>query len=322
MRILVFEYFNSGAPRDLPAPGLLQEGALIRDAVLADLQLLDDIQISLVHDPRLAVPESSADIKTFADDADFAAQLSDWLDAADMFLPIAPETDGILKHLCRTCESRNKPLLNSSAVAVDIAGSKSKTIQTLRAVNVACVPTVIHTQTIPFEGDVVIKPDDGVGCENATILQAKDVGVQTPKMGYIAQPYLSGQAASMNLLCFNGEACLLSANVQEMARYGQALRLRACGVNMLDCDRRALECLAQNIAAAIPGLSAYVGVDFLVCDNKFLVLEINPRLTSSYIGLHRSIGVNPAGLMIESLKKQSLPRNLTLERHPVRVPIL
>ncbi|MEE9396862.1 MAG: ATP-grasp domain-containing protein, partial [Methylococcales bacterium] len=52
--------------------------------------------------------------------------------------------------------------------------------------------------------------------------------------------------------------------------------------------------LANGVAATFPGLWGYVGVDFLFADNQLLVLEVNPRLTTSYAGLSQTIGYNPA----------------------------
>ena len=49
---------------------------------------------------------------------------------------------------------------------------------------------------------------------------------------------------------------------------------------------------------AIPGLWGYVGVDLVIGDNGPVVLEVNPRLTTSYIGLSRSIGHNVAELLL------------------------
>jgi predicted ATP-grasp superfamily ATP-dependent carboligase len=55
------------------------------------------------------------------------------------------------------------------------------------------------------------------------------------------------------------------------------------------------ENLTKEIAEALPGLWGYVGIDFI--ENHELgplVLEINPRLTSSYAGIRQATGINVA----------------------------
>jgi predicted ATP-grasp superfamily ATP-dependent carboligase len=45
-----------------------------------------------------------------------------------------------------------------------------------------------------------------------------------------------------------------------------------------------------------------VGIDLVDTDEGPVVLEVNPRLTTSYVGLADTIGTNPAGLVLDLLK--------------------
>jgi len=49
----------------------------------------------------------------------------------------------------------------------------------------------------------------------------------------------------------------------------------------------------------MPGLWGLCGVDFVETGAGPVVIEVNPRLTTSYAGLHRAIGINPAHLVLE-----------------------
>ncbi len=40
-------------------------------------------------------------------------------------------------------------------------------------------------------------------------------------------------------------------------------------------------------------------MDFIETASGPIVIEVNPRLTTSYAGLHRAIGINPAQLVLE-----------------------
>ncbi len=72
-----------------------------------------------------------------------------------------------------------------------------------------------------------------------------------------------------------------------------------------EARRPALEPLAQGVAAALPGLWGYVGADVVDGPDGPAVIEINPRLTTSYVGLAESLGINPAGLVL-ALREQPL----------------
>jgi predicted ATP-grasp superfamily ATP-dependent carboligase len=61
----------------------------------------------------------------------------------------------------------------------------------------------------------------------------------------------------------------------------------------------AFNTLAQKIAQAMPDLAGYVGVDLIVHQGEYFVLEVNPRLTTSYIALHQACGCNPAQMLLD-----------------------
>jgi predicted ATP-grasp superfamily ATP-dependent carboligase len=43
-------------------------------------------------------------------------------------------------------------------------------------------------------------------------------------------------------------------------------------------------------------------------EDELQVLEINPRTTTSYVGLRSSIGINPAGLILDLWRDGALPK--------------
>lgn len=56
--------------------------------------------------------------------------------------------------------------------------------------------------------------------------------------------------------------------------------------------------------------SGYAGVDLLRTPTGLRVMEINPRLTTSYAGLSRSLGVNVARMTLDLLDTGTLPDRL------------
>jgi predicted ATP-grasp superfamily ATP-dependent carboligase len=116
---------------------------------------------------------------------------------------------------------------------------------------------------------------------------------------HIIQPFQIGDAASFSMLCKNGKAYLLSCNRQHIQIKGQEFSYHGGVVNGLDVHREAFNTLAQKIAQALPGLAGYVGVDLIVHKGEYFVLEINPRLTTSYVALRQACGGNPAQMLLD-----------------------
>jgi predicted ATP-grasp superfamily ATP-dependent carboligase len=63
--------------------------------------------------------------------------------------------------------------------------------------------------------------------------------------------------------------------------------------------------LLNKIAQAFPDLFGYVGIDLILSDDCYVV-EINPRLTSSYSGIKQALGINIAELVLQSMNGEAV----------------
>ncbi len=297
------------------------------NALGRDLQEIPQAELILIRDRRLAPVDFAATVVPVQTD-DYFSVLEELLVRCDAFIPIAPETNGELLRLCQLSERKACTLLSSGSSAVSIASSKLLTVKALQQAGIRCVETRLWEQEmsaedIPFSFPIILKPDDGIGCEGQYIIETpqqlarltaerinnRSVWLSDSSQGmarYVVQPYLSGQAASLSVVYHPSQAHLLSANIQCIERKESTILLRGCKANELDRDGLYLEQLSQDISYAIPGLAGYVGIDFLVHRGSLSVLEINPRLTLSYIGLSDAININPAKLIF-SLAQQITP---------------
>ena len=178
-------------------------------------------------------------------------------------------------------------------------------------------------------GKYVAKPDDGVGCEDTRCFddfaQMQTWLQQGRQTSHVIQPWLAGEAASISMLCRNGQAWLLSCNQQLVELHDNQFVYRGSVINGMLQDGMsqhwdAFADIANRIAAALPGLFGYVGVDVMVKYNDITVLEINPRLTTSYAGLTQATGLNVAGLVLDLFYNR--PMNITqLQRHVVHLQL-
>ena len=71
------------------------------------------------------------------------------------------------------------------------------------------------------------------------------------------------------------------------------------------------ERLAERIAATLPGLLGPVGVDFVDTDDGPVVVEINPRMSTSACALRDATGINLIAATLDALRRGRLPQPAT-----------
>jgi tyramine---L-glutamate ligase len=307
MNIFVFEWITGGGlAGEAPRPGLAREGEMMLRALLEDLGRVPGVRLTTSRDPRLSPLPGVHSIVPAPDEAPLAL-LARGACRADAVWLIAPETDGVLERLTCGTLSLGKILLGCRPDAVSLAASKRATARVLEAAGVPVVPTFGATDRLdPRPGRWVVKPDDGVGCDGA-LLQADwhDAATLLARSeNLVAQPWIDGEALSLSLVCREGDARMLCANLQHVRIVDRHPVLEAITVNAVPDPEGTLSSLSRRIAAAIPGLWGYVGVDVVLAAQGPLVLEINPRLTTSYCGLRAALGINAAALVLEELEPE------------------
>jgi tyramine---L-glutamate ligase len=305
LNIFVYEYITGGglAKQALPA-SLAREGALMRDAVLGDLSQLPHTVICTC-DSRVAHTQEHPAMTYLAVSAqdDMLAIFTQQVIVADAVLIIAPETEGVLQQLSEIVLKHNKCLLGASPQAVAVAADKWLTAQCLRQHAIATVPTFLPEQAWQDADQAwVAKKRDGVSCEDSryfTDAQALGDWLRNKQTTHIVQPYQAGVAASLSVLCKAGQAWVLSCNLQKIELQESVFSYVGGVLNGCSEYHAAFSQIAQEVAQAIPGLMGYAGIDVIIGDSQISVIDINPRLTTSYVGLHKAILYNPAKLILD-----------------------
>ena len=100
---------------------------------------------------------------------------------------------------------------------------------------------------------------------------------------------------------------------RQFIEIGRPFSYQGSEVPLAGDKHQAAEKLAQRAATLVPGLKGYIGVDLLVANEGCYVIEINPRLTTSYIGLRSVVNVNLAQAIWEASILDILPRKVTLQ---------
>ncbi|MFG1478397.1 ATP-grasp domain-containing protein [Xanthobacter sp. V4C-4] len=305
MRVFVCEFVTAGGlrGRDLPAT-LVPEGTRMRDALIADVEALPGVgALLLAHDDRLPAPrESSVPVGPSDDPWTVWAELAA---TADVVWPVAPETDGLLARLVRLTRERCAHVVACEVAAVELCASKLATARRLGALALPHIPTFPADAPPPeLTGPVVTKPDDGAGCDDTRHWASPALAPRA--RGLVIQPFVAGLPASLSVLVRPEGATVLTVNRQHLTTTDGALALSGLTVGALPGDDR-LSRLAQAVVAAIPGLSGIIGIDILLTEAGPVVVEVNPRITTSYAGLHPALAVNPAAFLPEFIRDGRLP---------------
>ncbi|WAC27239.1 ATP-grasp domain-containing protein [Ancylobacter sp. SL191] len=316
MRVFVCETVSGGdyAGVDLPET-LIAEGAMMRDALIADLVDLPGVHVLTTHDARLPAPPRGESRAISAQD-DTRAIWSDLAARADCCWPIAPECEGILHTLVEQLEARNGRVIACDVETLQICSSKLRTATHLAAAGIAVVPSWSPSTVPPgLSGPLVIKPDDGAGAMDVHVFRRLPPGPYPA--GVVIQPFIVGAAASLTLLCQSGRTQVLTANRQHVVEFDGQLILKGLTVGAFPVDD-SLRALADAIGAALPGLHGMLGIDYIATQAGPVVLEINPRLTTSYVGLRRALGINPLAFVAELVQDGAVP---DMRRLPPTLPV-
>ena len=322
MKLLHVETLTGGALPEIALPAILADAECMRQAQLADLAALPDapefaggLRVSSLLDARLGL-DTPAGIELHQVPAGtFPQVLQRELLRSDAVWLTAPETGDQLATLSRQVLDAGCRLLGSDVATVRLCSSKLQCVQWLAAHGVPCVPTLrdprVWRDRALLRDGVIVKPDDGVGCEGQrrfdTVDRAWAWGQAELGERAVYQPWLEGTPLSLSLLCADGRASLLSVNRQWIREHDGALRLHGVTVGARGDADGTLARLAAAVARALAGLWGHAGVDLVLGPAGPVVLEINPRTTLSYAGLREALGLNPARALLDLPHLPHLP---------------
>ncbi len=324
MRLFIYEFITGGGCLDRELPNtLMREGEMMLRALVSDLKDGGFDDLVCLRDNRLEKIESITNVFEYTTDTGITEKL---INSSDMSWFIAPETENILYKLTEYAEQQGKQVLGCSSSVIKLATSKTALLNYLINVNIPCVKPILIGKTIKdCRSGWIVKPDDGVGGEGCYLFREQKLLSEylhaNESSGLLIQEYVEGIPASLSMVCFEGKATVLACNRQLFDFKNNCGHFSGVVVNGLSEYRGELEMLASRIANALPEARGYVGIDFVMTNKGPLVLELNPRLTTSYVGIRQSTGINPARYIVDSIMNQQL-LPLNIKNHdPVTVSV-
>jgi predicted ATP-grasp superfamily ATP-dependent carboligase len=301
MKLLLYEWCCSGglsgAEASADLAGIIAEGRAMLEALAADASRDQSLDVTVLVDnaQQLALPDA-ARVQSVPAGGEIdvlvaAAREADWT------VIVAPETDGILRARIASVRAGGGRVLAPADAFLTIASDKQATVNALAAAGVP-VPAgraLAASEAMPdgFHMPAVRKLRDGVGCDGfALIASSCDAGpVPMPTR---LEAFAAGTPVGVSCICGPGEIETLPAMRQ---RFTAAGPLRYLGSEPLDSHaaadratrlaRRAVAAVAHAAGGSEP--VGWVGVDMIlgVRDDGRAdrVLEVNPRLTTSFVWL-------------------------------------
>jgi predicted ATP-grasp superfamily ATP-dependent carboligase len=281
-------------------------------------------QVTVLLDARLSKlnPLIDADfvvpVSSTSEPQRFLAALAEINDAVYI---VAPETVQTLQNLVKTVEETGKSCLNCSSDVIGKTANKATLHTYLKTNNLPTPQTLTLNTKDRFEENrraicdltfpVVLKKLDGVSCGGVYLVQdSSQVEAAIQKITeqttvFLAQEYVKGVDVSVSLLCTEHDALPLSLNQQNITLASESTYTGGCVPFNHPQKQQAFK-IAREIAVSF-GLRGYVGVDFVLTDDTAYAVDVNPRLTTSYVGLSGVVNFNVAQAIADAVLKEKLP---------------
>jgi len=316
--MLIFAYeYTCAAKRAGSLTSLRTEGWAMLSALVDDLSRISGIEVVSLLDRRQFPSNPGPAFHCVDSDAE-ERRFREMAGEADFTFVIAPEFDDILTQRCQWVEDAGGRLLGPSLAAVRLTADKYALAQFLQRRQVRTPESWLlradssearETSEVCSWFPAVMKPRFGAGSLATYLVRCPSdlarVKAAARHEGFngdmILQPWVQGNAASVAFLIGPKQRLALPAASQDLSEDGR-FRYRGGSVPVPPVLDERARSLATRAIDEVPGLLGYVGVDLVLGPDsdgsQDYVIEINPRLTTSYIGLRSLAETNLAEALL------------------------
>ncbi|MFM9059719.1 MAG: ATP-grasp domain-containing protein [Planctomycetaceae bacterium] len=304
MRVVLCEWCMSGGLAGADA-SIAREGRMMLEALAADAAKDAALDVTvLVEAGRaldlpaltrlLAVPAGGAAAAIVA-----AARDADWT------VVVAPETDGILAGVVRAVRAAGGRVLAPDDRVIDVASDKQATVDALaaRGLPVPAGRALAAGEPLPagFHLPAVRKARAGCGGDGLEILAARDA--PPASMPTRVEALTEGTPVGVSCLCGSSTPIVLPPMRQRFTA-GTAPRYQGSDLLAGAGPIARATALARHAATALGATAGWLGVDMILGERPDgrddRVLEVNPRVTTSFVGLSRLFASSLVAAMIEA----------------------
>jgi predicted ATP-grasp superfamily ATP-dependent carboligase len=328
LRLLVYEHVSGGGCADESIPPIvLCEGFAMLRTLISDFKTAGH-NVTTALDSRIARlnPPIGADCVVPVSSRETRANLHKIAEQVDAAYIIAPETDGVLRSLVELVDQKGTTSLNCSASAIEKVSNKTFFYNFVKKMGLRTPETMTFStaddlmemkKAVRGSYPLIFKPANGVGGCGLSLVRNQDhvaeavekIRRETSSTQFVAQDLIAGAAASVSLLSTGREALAISLNRQDVKiKTPEASSSYNGGSVPFDHPLRAEASeVAEKIVESFRNLRGYVGVDFVLTKDDAVAIEVNPRLTTSYVGLRSVAHFNIAQAIVNAVLKRELP---------------
>ena len=285
MKILVAEYAVGAGIDEYMFEGRAMLGTLVRSFVAGGHEVLYPSAGTII------------DSGTAVETGRFEETLASLSKKCEAGLVIAP--DEILGDLTEIIEE-NTTNLGCPSDSVRLCADKLKSTRKLSRENIPVPLTIGEGE---YNGDFVIKPRFGCASEG---IQRNKKGIL--KDGFIATEFIHGENLSASII--TGKTQLFLTVNRQLIKIGDKISYEGSMVPYL-CDREKEIVDIAKKTAKVLGCRGYAGVDIVLADKPYVV-DVNPRPTTSLIGITRVMKEQISDLILKSVFGE-LPQNIEVD---------
>jgi tyramine---L-glutamate ligase len=328
MRLFVYEHLTGGGllpdtrSSDRLQP-LAAEGQAMCAAIADDFAKIDGAQVTYLRDARSTLgPPCRGRSIAVSTAAEYDAEFNCAAASAEWTLVIAPETGGALAERCRRVAALGGRLLGGSPRLIELASDKQLTAEHLSRAGVPTpygIPFLLgQSWPADFPYPAIWKPRDGAGSLGLRLIadSKTPLPVADGCSGRLEEWHPATTAASVAFLCGPAGQTSLPPCSQ---RFGGNLHYLGGALPLSPLLAERATRLARRAVVTLPEPLGYLGVDLMLGErddgHDDIVIEINPRLTTSYLGLRATCRQNLAAAMLAIA--QGEPYALSFHDRPI-----
>ena len=307
LNLLIFESITANLKNIKKSPNLLSQ----KDFMSMKMQgkvMVDALYTDLKHVKKLKITIGK---QRFGETAlDFFSEI---IPKIDLVWVIAPESDGELERF--HIASKKKLWIGSDLQAIRLTSNKLETKKYLKSLSIN-TPDEITFDSLRKKSyiEAVYKPIDGAGTTDTYVIENEKNITNTlskKRSCFFLEEWVEGTAYSVSLNCRLSGFDILSISKQHITS-NHLGKLFYEGVDPVESKmfkklRDSILPILHLIVSNITGLRGFIGIDFILKENSQIsIIEINPRLTCSYIGLSKYNKDNTAVKILNSFEIKNL----------------
>ena len=294
-KILIYEYITGGglSNEDLSSD-LMYEAKQILISIIESCDLSKNFDYKYFVDYRLKELHSNNSISIYKSSDLYNISL---IKNFDYIIPVIPEINYELYRYVKFLKKNNFKTIISDPKTIKICSDK---LLFYKYFSKNDLPVIKTFENISFPKDskkYILKDRYGAGCSFIRVIDKRDIK-KFHDRNKVIQPYVKADNYSISVFFTKNNFRFLTLNKQNLAHHMNMIKIESLTINTKNNYYLKILSLIDNIKRTMPGLFGFVGIDILIRNDMIYIVEINPRLTTSYVGLNETIGCNMVDLLL------------------------